>query len=333
MSDKRSLKNMSNNQRIILEAQVEEQHEGQRLDFIASEIFSDYSRSRLQKWIKNGELTVDGKVLKAKEKLFTGQTLRLDAELAIEVEDDKPQAIELDVVYEDESVLVINKPAGLVVHPAAGHKDSTLLNGLLYHCPELVHVPRAGIVHRLDKETTGLMMVAKTLPAHNALVEQLQERSVLREYLALVQGVVTAGASVDAMIDRHPNNRQKQAVVTSGGKEAITHYRVEQRFRAQSLLRCQLETGRTHQIRVHMAHVRLPLVGDKLYGGRPKLPKAAAPELVEALQQFNRQALHACRLGIIHPETGEYCEWQSELPADMANLLQLLKEDLNEQNV
>lgn len=324
---------MSNSQRIILEAQVQEQHEGQRLDFIAAEVFSDYSRSRLQKWIKNGELTVDGKVLKAKEKLFAGQQLCLDAELAIEVEDDVPQAMSLDVVYEDDSMLVINKPAGLVVHPAAGHQDSTLLNGLLYHCPDLAHVPRAGIVHRLDKETTGLMMVAKTLPAHNALVEQLQERTVLREYMAIVQGVVTAGSSVDAMIGRHPTNRQKQAVVTSGGKEALTHYRVEQRFRMQSLLRCQLETGRTHQIRVHMAHIRLPLVGDKLYGGRPKLPKAAAPELVKALQSFNRQALHAYRLGVNHPETGEYCEWQIDLPEDMANLVKLLKDDLEQQHV
>lgn len=323
---------MSNSQRIILEAQVQEQHEGQRLDFIAAEVFSDYSRSRLQKWIKSGELKVDGKVLKAREKLFAGQQLCLDAELAIEVEDDAPQAMSLEIVYEDDCMLVINKPAGLVVHPAAGHQDSTLLNGLLYHCPDLVHVPRAGIVHRLDKETTGLMMVAKTLPAHNALVEQLQERSVLREYLALVQGVVTAGSSVDAMVGRHPTNRQKQAVVTSGGKDALTHYRVEQRFRTQSLLRCQLETGRTHQIRVHMAHIRLPLVGDKLYGGRPKLPKAAAPELVEALQRFNRQALHAHRLGVTHPETGEYCEWQIDLPEDMANLVMLLKADLGQQH-
>lgn len=324
---------MQSTQEIILEAEVGEFHEGQRLDFIASELFSDYSRSRLQKWIKSGELKVDGKVLKAKEKLFAGQRLQLHAQLEIEVDEDQPQAIDLDVVYEDDSILLINKPAGLVVHPAAGHKDSTLLNGLLYHCPDLALIPRAGIVHRLDKETTGIMMVAKTLPAHNSLVEQLQERTVLREYLAVVQGMVTAGSTVEAMIGRHPSNRQKQTVVSHGGKEAVTHYRVEQRYRAQSLIRCQLETGRTHQIRVHMAHARFPLVGDKLYGGRPKLPKAASPELIEALQKFNRQALHACRLGIMHPETGEYCEWEIDLPTDMSELVGLLKQDKDQQDV
>lgn len=324
---------MSNMQRIILEAQVEEQHEGERLDYIAADVFAGYSRSRLQRWIKSGDLTVDGEVLKAKDKPYAGQQLRLDVELPAEVQEDKPQAMVLDIVYEDEHILIINKPAGLVVHPAAGNQDGTLLNGLLHHCPELAEVERAGIVHRLDKDTTGLMMVAKTMSAYTDLVEQLQQRSVLREYLALVHGVVTAGASVDAMIGRHPNNRQKQAVVNDGGKDAVTHYRVEQRFRIHSLLRCQLETGRTHQIRVHMAHIRFPIIGDRLYGGRPKLPKAAAPELVDALQQFNRQALHAHRLGLQHPATGEYCEWQSELPDDMAKLVQLLQQDEESQNV
>lgn len=321
---------MQNTQEVQLQAVVPEQYEGERFDFIASELFSDYSRSRLQKWIKNGELTVDDRICKGKEKLYEGQILRLNAQLAIEVDEELAQPIELEIVYEDDSVLLINKPAGLVVHPAAGHSDNTLLNGLLHHCPELVHIPRAGIVHRLDKETTGLMVVAKTLPAHNAIVEQLQARTVLRQYYALVQGVVTAGATIEADIGRHPSNRQKQAVISEGGKEAITHYRVAERYRAQTLLRCQLETGRTHQIRVHMAHARYPLVGDRLYGGRPKLPKAASAELIEALQQFPRQALHAYKLGFNHPEDGEYCEWEIAPPEDMQQLLDLLASDAKE---
>lgn len=321
---------MQDSQAINLQASVPEHLDGERLDFVASELFSDYSRSRLQKWIKNGELTVDGRILKGKEKLYPGQMLLLNAELEIEVPQEQAQPIDLDIVYEDDSILVLNKPAGLVVHPAAGHADNTLLNGLLHHHPALAHVPRAGIVHRLDKDTSGIMVVAKTLPAHNSLVEQLQARTVSRQYYALVQGVVTAGATVNAPIGRHPTNRQKQAVVESGGKEAITHYRVMQRYRAQTLVRCQLETGRTHQIRVHMAHVRYPLTGDRLYGGRPKLPKAAEPELVEALQQFPRQALHAFKLGLLHPEDGDYCEWEIDVADDMQQLLDLLAADVEQ---
>lgn len=318
---------MPDYQRISLKATVPEHLEGERLDFIAAELFQQYSRSHLQRWIKSGELQVDGKQFKAKERLFADQELQIEAKVAIEAEEDKAQAIDLNIVYEDDDLLVINKPAGLVVHPAVGHSDNTLLNGILHHCPSVADLPRAGIVHRLDKDTSGIMVVAKTAEAQEALIEQLQERTVNRHYFALVQGVITAGATIDAPIGRHPNNRQKQAVLKEGGKEAITHYRVEQRYRAQTLVRCQLESGRTHQIRVHMAHARYPVVGDRLYGGRPKLPKAAEPELIEALQQFSRQALHAYKLGLIHPTSGDYCEWEIPIADDMQHLLDLLAQD------
>ena len=319
---------MPDYQRISLNATVPEYLEGERLDFIAAELFQQYSRSHLQRWIKSGELQVDGKQLKAKERLFADQELQIEAKIAIEVEADKAQAIALDIVFEDDHLLVVNKPAGLVVHPAVGHSDNTLLNGLLHHCPALADLPRAGIVHRLDKDTSGILVVAKTAEAQESLIEQLQARTVNRHYYALVQGVITAGATIDAPIGRHPNNRQKQAVIAEGGKEAITHYRVEQRYRAQTLVRCQLESGRTHQIRVHMAYARYPVVGDRLYGGRPKLPKAAELELVEALQQFPRQALHAYKLGLLHPVDGDYCEWEIPIADDMQHLLKLLAEDL-----
>ncbi|MCK5880562.1 MAG: 23S rRNA pseudouridine(1911/1915/1917) synthase RluD [Sinobacterium sp.] len=318
---------MPDSDNIQLQAIVTEALDQQRFDKVAATLFDQYSRSRIQLWIKQGELTVNGKVLKPKERLEIGQTLKLDAKPEVILKDEIAQAIDLDIVYEDDSIIVLNKPTGLVVHPAAGHKDSTLLNGLLYHCPHLEQLPRAGIVHRLDKDTTGLMVVAKTLEAHHSLVSQLQARTVSRQYYAIVQGVVTAGSTVEEKIGRHATHRQKQAVVNFGGKEAITHYRVVSKTRAHTLVRCQLETGRTHQIRVHMAYVRFPLIGDKLYGGRPKLPKSSTPELVTALQNFPRQALHAFKLGLVHPEDGEYCEWEIDMAPDMQELLATIQED------
>ena len=317
-------------QTIKMQALVPDTLDGERFDSIAAELFADYSRARLQKWIKVGDLTVDGKVLRPKDKLHDGQLLSLETTLLERESADEPQAMALDIVYEDDSLLVLNKPPGLVVHPAAGHSDNTLMNGLLHYCPSLAHVPRAGIVHRLDKDTSGLMVVAKTLAAHHLLVDQLQERTVSRQYYAVVQGVMTAGGTVDAPIGRHPSNRQKQAVLDPGGKQAVTHYRIQSRFRAHTLVRCQLETGRTHQIRVHMAHIRFPLLGDKLYGGRPKLPKASSEQLVNMLQQFPRQALHAFSLGLLHPQDGDYCEWEIAIPDDMQALLDELERDLRE---
>ncbi len=303
-----------------LTATVPEAMIGQRLDYVATEMFSGYSRSRIQNWIKSGALTVNGESAKPKDKLLGGETLVLRAEQE-EQGDWEAEDIPLDIVYEDDQILVINKPADLVVHPAAGNRTGTLLNGLLHHCPDLIHVPRAGIVHRLDKDTTGLMVVAKTLEAHADLVAQLQERSVSREYEAVVMGVMTGGGTVEGAIGRHPRQRQKMAVLSFGGKEATTHYRVLHRYPNHTHIRLKLETGRTHQIRVHMAHIGYPLVGDATYAGRMKIPKQASPELLSMLRGFGRQALHAAQLGLIHPTTDEYMEWQVDLPEDLQQLL------------
>lgn len=309
----------------ILTERVPEELAGMRLDQCLAEIFPDYSRSKLQTWLKDGRVLVDGEQRKGREKMDGGEEIELDAEAEQVVEYDA-EDIPLDIVYEDESLLIVNKPAGLVVHPAVGNWSGTLVNALLNHAPNLDTLPRAGIVHRIDKDTSGLLMVAKTLQAHNSLVEQLQERSIHREYLALVKGWMTAGGTVDQPIGRHPVDRKRNAV-RRDGKEAVTHYRLEQRFKRHTLIRVKLETGRTHQIRVHMAHINYPLVGDQTYGGRFQMPAECNPALAEALRNFKRQALHATKLGLDHPETGEYMEWEQAMPEDMQNLIKLLAEN------
>jgi 23S rRNA pseudouridine1911/1915/1917 synthase len=309
----------------ILTARVPDELAGMRLDQCLAEMFPDYSRSKLQTWVKAGRVLVDGEVLKGREKLDGGEEIELDAEAEQVVEYDA-EDIPLDIVYEDDALLIVNKPAGLVVHPAVGNWTGTLVNALLNHAPSLDTLPRAGIVHRIDKETSGLLMVAKTLQAHNSLVEQLQERSIHREYLALVKGWMTAGGTVDEPIGRHPVDRKRNAV-RRDGKEAVTHYRLEQRFKRHTLIRVKLETGRTHQIRVHMTHINYPLVGDQVYGGRFQMPADCSPALAEALRSFKRQALHATKLGLEHPETGEYLEWEQPMPEDMQNLIKLLAEN------
>lgn len=310
---------------ISLQASVPFELSGSRFDQIAAELFPEYSRSRLQTWIKEGTLTVDGAVRKPKEKLNGGEELKVETK--VENSDEwEAQDIALDIVYEDDDILVINKPAGLVVHPAAGHQNGTLLNALLHHSPEMAHLPRAGIVHRLDKDTTGLMVVAKNLIAQNALVEQLQERTMGREYEAVAIGVMTGGGKVDAPIGRHQKDRKRMAVV-DGGKPAVTHYRVLERFRGHTHIRCKLETGRTHQIRVHMSHISYPLIGDPVYSGRMKLPAGCTGELKLALRKFNRQALHAKRLELWHPATGDLMEWEIDLPEDIQALLDELTAD------
>lgn len=310
---------------IRLTADVPFELGGQRLDQVAAQLFPDYSRSRLASWIKDGRLQVDGAVLRPRDSVHAGSCLTLEAEQEAQGEW-AAQDIELDIVYEDEHILVLNKPAGLVVHPAAGHQDGTLLNALLHHAPDLIQVPRAGIVHRLDKDTTGLMVVAKSLQAQTRLVEQLQARSVSRIYEAIVIGVVTSGATIDAPIGRHGSQRQKMAV-TEAGKPAISHYRVLERFRSHTHVRVKLETGRTHQIRVHMAHVGFPLVGDPVYGGRFRIPPAASQTLIESLKNFPRQALHARFLELDHPHTGQRMKWEAPLPDDLVWLLTLLRQD------
>ncbi len=298
---------------------------GSRLDQAAAELFADHSRERLKGWIKAGALTVDGRPGKPKDKMAGGEWLELVATLEEETRFEA-EDIPLDIVHEDDEVLIIDKPAGLVVHPAAGNPDGTLLNALLHHCPSLTAVPRAGIVHRLDKDTTGLMVVAKTLAAQTALVEQLQARTMSREYDAVCVGVMTSGGTVDAPIGRHPKDRKRQAVHPSG-KPAVTHYRVVERFRTHTHVRCRLETGRTHQIRVHLAHRRFPLVGDPVYGGRLKLPAGASEELKTLLREFPRQALHARKLAFLHPASGEAVEFRAPLPDDLLLLIDYLRDD------
>jgi 23S rRNA pseudouridine1911/1915/1917 synthase len=298
---------------------------GMRLDQVLAEVFPDYSRSKLQTWVKSGRVQVDGLELKAKDKLDGGEIITLDAEPEIVVVSEAEE-IPLDIKYEDESLLIVNKPAGLVVHPAVGNWSGTLLNALLNHDKNLETLPRAGIVHRIDKETSGLLMIAKTLQAHNSLTQQLQDREITREYLAICKGRMTAGGTVDEPIARHPTDRKRYAVKESG-KEAVTHYRVVQRFTHHTFVQLKLETGRTHQIRVHMAHIRYPLLGDPVYGGRFQMPPNCSEQLEKQLRSFKRQALHAAKLGLMHPVTDEYCEWEQPLPEDMANLLEALAEN------
>ncbi len=310
----------------VLEFTVPELVLGERLDIIVAQLCPQFSRSQLQKWIKSGDILLNGKPSKTRDKVYTDDTIRVIPVLS-EKTYDKPEAIKLDIVFEDDDLLVINKPVGLVVHPGAGNLTGTLVNGLLAHNESQKNLPRAGIVHRLDKDTTGLMMVAKTLEAHTALVNQLQAREVKREYLALVSGEVIAGATIEANIGRHPRDRKRMNVTAMGGKTAITHYRIEQRLLKHTLLRVNLETGRTHQIRVHLAWKHMPIVGDKTYGGRTRVPKDIEEDLRVALQQFPRQALHATRLTIIHPRTDEEISWEVGMPDDMRGLVDLLNED------
>ncbi len=309
----------------ILTAKVPEELAGKRLDQCLAEIFPDYSRSKLQSWIKTGRVTVNGEMLKPRDKLEGDEDIVLDAEPE-PVMETQAEDIPLDIVFEDESLLIINKPAGLVVHPAAGNWQGTLVNALLNHDATLNTLPRAGIVHRLDKETSGLLMVARTLQAHHSLTTQLQERTIVREYLALVKGWMTGGGTIDEPIGRHPVDR-KRYTVKADGKPAVTHYRLEQRFKRFTLVRVKLETGRTHQIRVHMAHIKYPLVGDPVYGGRFQLPAGCSESLEQALRGFKRQALHATKLGLVHPVSGEYLEWEQPVPEDMQNLLNVLAEN------
>jgi 23S rRNA pseudouridine1911/1915/1917 synthase len=304
---------------------------GMRLDQALASMFPDYSRVRLQRWIKDGHVTVNGAKLRPKDVVHGGEQVELTVELQEETTW-RPQAIPLNIVYEDEALLIINKPAGLVVHPGAGNMDGTLSNALLHYAPELESVPRAGIVHRIDKDTTGLLVVARTLISQKSLTEQLEARAFDRHYQAVCMGVMTAGGTVNAPIGRHPVNRLRQAVVgiegSSKGKEAITHYRVAERFRAHTLVNVQLETGRTHQIRVHMAHIHYPLVGDPVYSGRLRIPPNITPEFDRVLRNFKRQALHAASLGFVHPLSGEHVSWEAELPEDMVELVNACREDL-----
>ena len=310
---------------IQLNLQIPADQAGQRLDQALAHLLPDYSRSRLKTWIESGEIRVDGEIRRPRDKVFGGESVVLDAQLEQEMAAEA-QAIPVNLVFEDKHLFVVNKPAGLVVHPGAGNPDRTLQNALLALDPKLADIPRAGIVHRLDKETSGLLIIARTLKAHTALVRMLEEREIHREYEAICKGVMTAGGTIDAPIDRHPTDRVKMAV-RQGGRESVTHYRVIKRYRANTHVRVQLETGRTHQIRVHLTHAGYPLVGDRVYGGRLEMPKGATEELRVALREFPRQALHAAKLQLDHPVSGKPVECVAPLPDDMVQLLKVLARD------
>ena len=310
---------------IKLSARVPAEAAGRRLDQALAGLFPDYSRTRLKSWIDEGKVLVDGRPLRPRDRLVGGESVQVDARLEDEVAV-VPQPMALEIVYEDATLIVVNKPVGLVVHPGAGNPDRTLQNALLAHDPGLSLLPRAGIVHRLDKDTSGLLVVARNLEAHSALVRMLEAREIHREYEAVCSGVMTAGGTVDAPIGRHRVDRVRMAI-REDGRESVTHYRVLARFRAHTHVRVMLETGRTHQIRVHLAHAGYPIVGDATYGRRLAIPKGATPRLEAALRGFRRQALHAARLAFEHPMTGGSCEFSAPVPGDMRELLDALRED------
>lgn len=307
------------------QAEVTLEQAGWRFDRAAAALFPEYSRSRLQTWIADGNLLLDGENAPAREIVDIGRVLSIDVEVEAETTD-QPEPMDLDIVFEDEHFLIVNKPAGLVVHPGAGNMTGTLVNGLLHHAPQTANLPRAGLVHRIDKDTTGLLVVAKTIETHTALVDALQKREITREYEAIVRGLFVSGGTIDEPIARDPRDRTKMKI-SVGGRESLTRYRILERFRDHTRLRLKLETGRTHQIRVHMAWIRHPLVGDPVYGGRMALPKGLGEEAREAMRAFRRQALHARKLGLVHPVTGESHTWQVPPPEDMQQLIMGLRHD------
>jgi 23S rRNA pseudouridine1911/1915/1917 synthase len=310
---------------IELSLKIPEANAGQRLDQALAALLPDYSRSRLKGWIDSGEVRIDGAIRRPRDRVVGGEAVIVRAQVVAQT-DAQAQALPLEVIHSDEHLLIIDKPAGLVVHPGAGNPDHTLQNALLAFDPGLAALPRAGIVHRLDKDTSGLLVVARRLEAHAALVRMLEAREIHRGYECVVRGVLTAGGTIDAPIDRHPVDRVRMAV-RQGGRDAVTHYRVIRRYRAHTHVRVELETGRTHQIRVHFAHAGFPLVGDRVYGGRLAFPKGASEELRQALRAFPRQSLHAARLAFDHPVTNRPLEFNSPLPADLRELLAVMARD------
>ncbi len=315
------------NESTVQEINIPNEYHGQRIDVVLAQLFPDFSRSQLSCWLKDGSITLNQRQWKPKEKVLGNEHLVFHVTPTVHNSEWQAENIPLTILFEDEHVLIVNKPTGLIVHPGAGNPEHTLVNALLFHAPSLQHLPRAGIVHRLDKDTTGLLIVAKTLTAHTNLIRQMQAREIQRRYLALVHGHVIAGGTINTFYGRHPRNRLKMAVCTQG-REAITQYAVRTHYQYFTLLDVKLMTGRTHQIRVHMAHINHPVIGDQLYNNRPHCPAGFNDELKQAFQQFKRQALHACSLSFIHPQTQEELTFTAPLPDDFQSLLHLLDTDL-----
>ena len=301
---------------------------GSRLDQALARLLPQYSRTRIQRWIEQGAIKVNGIVPRPRDVVVGGETASVEARIE-EVSGIEAEKLPIDIVHQDASIIVINKPPGLVVHPGAGNREHTLQNALLAHDVKLKRVPRAGLVHRIDKDTSGLLVIARTLEMHTALVAMLAAHEIEREYLAVCLGVMTGGGTVDEPIGRHRTQRIKMAV-RSDGRSAVTHYRIEKKFRAHTLARIRLETGRTHQIRVHLAHIGYPIVGDPVYGGRRKLPAGASAALRATIEGFGRQALHAARLTFAHPKSGKAVAFDAPLPKDLKGLLAALEKDVKE---
>lgn len=315
---------MSNKE--TLTGRIPGESKGLRLDHALAKLFPDYSRARIQRWIKSGDVTVNGQNMRPKDTVSGGEEVMLSIELQDEVELEA-ENIPLDIIFEDENLLVVNKPAGLIVHPGAGNPSGTMANALLHHLPHIRSVPRVGIVHRLDKDTTGLLVVAKDLKTHTHLVEQLQRRTVSRKYIALVYGELISGGNIDEPIGRHSVDRKKMAIKPSMGRPAVTHYRIRKKYKGFTLLNVKLETGRTHQIRVHMAHIKFPIIGDLVYGRKMNAGKNST---LQVLSNFPRQALHAAELAFIHPEKKIEVTFEAQVPADFQELINVLEKDLDE---
>jgi 23S rRNA pseudouridine1911/1915/1917 synthase len=307
---------------------VPREYHNQRIDSVLAHLLPDYSRTQISHWIKDGSITINQKACKPKDKALDGDVIEIHVEFTAASDGFNqcaPEAIPLNIVYEDDEIIVLNKPAGMVVHPGSGNREHTLVNALLHHASSLQYLPRAGIIHRLDKDTTGLLIVSKTLPAHTSLIRQMQAREIQRNYITLVQGHLISGDTIDTGFGRHPRNRLKMAVLEHG-RQAITHYTIKKHYQDYTLLSVNLMTGRTHQIRVHLAYINHPVVGDPLYGGRMRFPSHSSEEFRNVLQNFKRQALHACSLSFIHPGTENELTLIAPLPDDFKTLLNTLDE-------
>ncbi|QMU62533.1 MAG: 23S rRNA pseudouridine(1911/1915/1917) synthase RluD [Gammaproteobacteria bacterium] len=314
------------NEKEIFTAVIPNDYAGLRLDLALAKMYPDFSRARLQKWIKNGDALINDQIMRPKDIVAGGESVLLNVSIVDEVSLD-PEAITLNIVFEDEYLMVINKPAGLIVHPGAGNPSGTMANALLHHIPELRSVPRVGIVHRLDKDTTGLLVVAKDLKSHTHLVDQLQQRTVSRKYIALVYGEMISGGTVDEPIGRHSVDRKRMAVKPSMGRPAVTHYRVRKKYNGFTLLDVKLETGRTHQIRVHMSHIKFPIIGDLVYGRKMNAGKNS---MLQLLSNFPRQALHAAELSFVHPKKQSEVSFSAPIPTDFQELIEVLESNLDE---